>query len=362
MQYIKPDYYDTFSCIGGVCPDTCCAGWEIEIDEGTLYQYKNYAPSVHTDLSNRFKSEINYDESVFCQKSNGRCAFLNDENLCDIYKNTQDEMLWCDTCRNYPRHIEEFEGIREISIGLSCPEAARIILTNPGKVGFITEEDELFEEYDDFDYLLYSKLCDLRSFLIETAQQRNMPVDKRIALLLDSSKKAQEAVDADNLFAIDDIILCQGSSCPPLNFYEMSRRYFDVLDSLEILRESWQKMRDTYEEILFSKNEEGYYTLKAGFDSYLVKSGLKSSFDTALEQILVYFIFIYFCGSVYDCLPYAKTVFAVSSCIIISDLCMARYAKEGNLQMSDIIDIAHSYAREVEHSNENLDYIDSNIA
>ena len=42
--------------------------------------------------------------------------------------------MLCDTCRNYPRHIEEFEGLREISLSLSCPEAARILLSQKEKV------------------------------------------------------------------------------------------------------------------------------------------------------------------------------------------------------------------------------------
>ena len=31
MQYIIPHYYKKFACIGGDCPDTCCAGWQIMI-------------------------------------------------------------------------------------------------------------------------------------------------------------------------------------------------------------------------------------------------------------------------------------------------------------------------------------------
>ena len=63
---------------------------------------------------------------------NRRCAFLNEENLCDIYTEAGPEMF-CRTCRNYPRHIEEFEGLREISLSLSCPEAARILLSQKRK-------------------------------------------------------------------------------------------------------------------------------------------------------------------------------------------------------------------------------------
>ena len=34
-----PDYYEKFKCVGGDCKDTCCAGWEIDIDEETFYYY-----------------------------------------------------------------------------------------------------------------------------------------------------------------------------------------------------------------------------------------------------------------------------------------------------------------------------------
>ena len=28
-----PDYFSEFSCIAGDCKDSCCLGWEIDIDE-----------------------------------------------------------------------------------------------------------------------------------------------------------------------------------------------------------------------------------------------------------------------------------------------------------------------------------------
>ena len=37
--------------------------------------------------------------------------------------------MFCKTCRQYPRHEEEYENVRELSLSLSCPEAARMILS-----------------------------------------------------------------------------------------------------------------------------------------------------------------------------------------------------------------------------------------
>ena len=41
MRYVKPHFYDSFVCTAGDCPDTCCAGWQIMIDEESLERYEN---------------------------------------------------------------------------------------------------------------------------------------------------------------------------------------------------------------------------------------------------------------------------------------------------------------------------------
>ena len=41
MRYLKPHYYDKFVCTAGDCPDSCCAGWQIVIDETSLERYGN---------------------------------------------------------------------------------------------------------------------------------------------------------------------------------------------------------------------------------------------------------------------------------------------------------------------------------
>ena len=100
MQYTFPNYYKEFSCIAGACPDTCCAGWQIVIDDQTLKKYQHFKGPFR----NRLHNDIDWKQHVFRQY-NRRCAFLNEENLCDIYTETGPEMF-CRTCRNYPRHNE----------------------------------------------------------------------------------------------------------------------------------------------------------------------------------------------------------------------------------------------------------------
>ena len=69
----------------------------------------------------------------------------------------------------YPRHIEEFEGVREITLSLSCPEAARIILGKKNPVHFLSYEKPGEEDYGDFDLFFYSQLVDARESIFKNA-------------------------------------------------------------------------------------------------------------------------------------------------------------------------------------------------
>jgi len=41
-----PDYYKEFSCIAADCEDTCCAGWQIVIDEKSKRRYAKAATGL----------------------------------------------------------------------------------------------------------------------------------------------------------------------------------------------------------------------------------------------------------------------------------------------------------------------------
>ena len=200
MEITRPDYYKEFSCIAGACPDTCCAGWQIVIDDKSLKKYKR----VKGTFRNRLHNDIDWKEKVFRQYDK-RCAFLNEDSLCDIYSEVGKRML-CDTCRKYPRHIEEFEGLREYSLSLSCPEAAKILLGRREKVTFQTAEVPSPEEtYDDFDYMLFTALEDTREYFLEVLQNRQIPMRLRMWKILAAASDFQRCADRNQLFKWEEI-------------------------------------------------------------------------------------------------------------------------------------------------------------
>ena len=130
------------------------------IDEDSLERYGKEPGEFGKILRN----SIDWEEECFYQ-NNRRCAFFNDENLCDLYKTLGPDAL-CDTCRMYPRHTEEYEGLRELSLSLSCPKAAKIILSCKEPVRFLEEETEEEDDFEEFDFMMFSQLEDTRDVLL----------------------------------------------------------------------------------------------------------------------------------------------------------------------------------------------------
>ena len=101
MKKLYPDYYEKFKCIADKCPKTCCGGWQIEIDEESLAAYKSMGID-NVDYENEI---FNYDEDKMCRN-------LREDGLCKLILKHGEGIL-CRTCATFPRHIEEFQNVRE---------------------------------------------------------------------------------------------------------------------------------------------------------------------------------------------------------------------------------------------------------
>lgn len=360
MRYRKPQFYDNFHCIAGDCPDTCCAGWQILIDQESLEKYS----SVNTDFGTRLLNSIDWYQGAF-EQYNKRCSFLNDENLCDLYQEMGADAL-CQTCRMYPRHVEEFEDLREYSLSLSCPEAARIMLSTEEKTKFIETEDTLEEEedYEDFDLLLFDRLEEARDLIFSMIQNRTLYFSKRMAVLLRFSYEIQEALDKGELFELN-LEDCMNRALEKEEWESLEARFNNMkdmakdLEKLEVLREDWGKELANLQHRLYDKGEVAYKEIQKEFFENLKYAGKEQVWDIWGEQILVFFVYTYFCGGVYDDMIYTKAVLAVFSVLWIREIIMERCYEQGRLPELELVcQAAWQFAREIEHSDENLNLLE----
>lgn len=367
MQITRPDYYKEFTCIADVCPDTCCAGWQIVIDEKSLKKYRR----VKGPFRGRLHNDIDWKEQVFHQYHR-RCAFLNEENLCDIYSEIGKEML-CDTCRKYPRHIEEFEGLREYSLSLSCPETARILLGKKEKATFQTAEVPVPEEaYEDFDYLLFTALMDTRNFFLEIVQNRQIPMKLRLQKILAAASDFQRCLDKNELFKWEDIRQRHKASGFGKDFSDKVKKHINQKDTpeqlfkkmwkaivpeMEVLRPGWHDFLNETLSALYGKSAPAYLEHKDDF------SKAYPDWNIQEEQLLVYWIYTYFCGAVYDEEIFAKIKMAVICTLLIHELDIGTYLKNGRIFcLGDQISICYRFSRELEHSDLNLNALENMLA
>ena len=360
MYYRKPHYYDKFSCTAEQCPDTCCAGWQIVIDENSLEKYSN----VSGDFGIRLLNSINWREGIFEQYEK-RCSFLNAENLCDIYKELGADAL-CDTCRLYPRHIEEFENLREFSLSLSCPVVAKMILQCQESVRFLEEEDEkeeCEEDFEDFDFLLFDCLLEVREKLFSIVQNRTIPIEKRMYCVLKIAKNLQTALDEGELFERDfmaEIELCLQEKAEDFsgNLYEIVQAFRKDLLRLEVLREEWKTNLKAADN-LFQKGETWYVEKRDRYKAEIKNTIGQEQWDIYKEQLLMFFLYTYFCGAVYDDMIYSKGVLSVISVFWIEEITFWSWAAdEGQIEEKNLLETAYRYAREIEHSDENLNLLE----
>lgn len=370
MLYTIPDYYKQFHCLAGSCPATCCAGWQIVIDRKALQRYA----SLDGSFGNRVKNSVDWQEHTFLQYGK-RCAFLNEDNLCDMHLEAGAEMM-CATCRKYPRHIEVFDNEREISLSMSCPAVAKLILEKEEKVAFKTAQDDKCDPEDEaFDIFLYSVLQDTRSLLQSFLQNREESVFLRMQKVLALAHDVQNRINTRRIFEVETVLASyqkesvqrrlEGklrSASGSRNVENIGLKadvanpiaLFDLLDEFEVLDPQWQRDVLDWRELLTDtqETEEGCRNIRTFFSEDIIA-------QTEYEQMMVYYIYTYFCGAVYDGEALAKVKAAVFSTLIWAWSCCAKWLKQGNkIDGAERLELAWRYSRELEHSDMNLNKID----
>lgn len=192
MRLTVPDYYDQFRCIASRCTDNCCIGWEIGIDPAALADYQSQ-PGAFGD---RLRAAIQPgDPPFFALTKSGRCPFLNEENLCDIYRQLGESHL-CAICDQHPRFHNWFGAEKESGLGLSCEEAARLILFSAPPRLLCRETLEAPDPDTELNPELLAGLRAVREAAFAILAEPSLPLAHRLALLAALGQDLQHWMDA----------------------------------------------------------------------------------------------------------------------------------------------------------------------
>ena len=359
-----PEYYDEFSCIASRCKDSCCAGWEIDIDDESYEYYR----SVEGPFGDRLRESMFVAEDGgyrFKLKGPKRCAMLNDNNLCDLYTALGEEAL-CEVCTEYPRFSLVYGQVEQKALSLSCEEVGRILFgrTEPEQLIDIGLPGDCEDDEEDPQYVAFMEWVQKEAVAI--LQNRELSITERTREFLAWCDRVQTIINYSQ--AKDDLSILEawknqdadreireweqknieGKEKPARNLsYEDFCDRFEIFLDMEELDEEWINTKAEFEQIY---HEDTYEKL------LLAYLNSKDYSELGYEHLLVYFVYRYLMNAVYDydILSYAKMI--VVATLVVRDMDAARFQRNGgSFTMFDRIDVARIFSKEVEHSEGNAE-------
>ncbi len=186
MKHFYPDYVQQFRCIAAACPDSCCQGWDVVIDEETEAAYTKVKGAFGERLRQAVITDSDGDR-VFRLAEAKKCPFWGADRLCEIYKTLGEDHL-CRTCALFPRLTMDYTVFTEHTLALACPEAARLILASDNALAaFDDTECDACEAYDAETMRLLLR-ARRRAAAILTAEQ---PLSERLDALTRFAREVQ---------------------------------------------------------------------------------------------------------------------------------------------------------------------------
>lgn len=342
MKILEPEDYSLFHCAASECPDTCCAAWEVIIDE----KAKSFYDQMPGDLGICVREAmVKREDGWMFRTKNGRCPLLTYDALCSIQLKFGEEGL-CRTCREYPGFVSEYGLYRERGHSLSCPEAARMLCERAEPMRFVSyETEEALNGCNSIDADLFYRLRQAREVALSIAQNRNYPVQRRIHLLMQFAEALQLCIDEgrrDDMeavckrFCVQRPIISRRASDYALRRTMIQwTRFFT---RLEVLRPEWNELLT---DLLHALEKQGRRQ-----SVFMLRQN-----TVAQEQILVYYVYKFFLRSAYCADVLVKTKLIAVCCMMIDMLDWLTHPKEPWQN-------AYRFARELEHSEENLEALE----
>lgn len=329
MPEYRPDYYSRFRCLASECKETCCAGWEIDIDPESAARYRG----LSGPFGERLRQGIDWGSDPPCFRLKGeRCVFLTPENLCEIYINCGEDAL-CAICSEHPRFHEQFGGHKESGLGLCCEAAAALILDTAAPAQFVLLDSP---EEGGEEPPLFRPLFAARERAFRIVQDRARPFGERMARLLEFGTQIQDQLDEGLPPDPDAPVVLPEGIAEEDALFSLCGGLLSLLLELEPFDPRWP-----------GRIEE----LCARLPGVLAA---RCSRDAAYENLAVYFLFRYLLKSVHDGDFLSKIKLAALLTLTILLLDGGTLLDAGTLSPEDRLRSAAACSRELEYSEENI--------
>ena len=311
MEVLMPSYYKDFQCIAGACPDSCCKEWAVDVDNRSAAYYR----SLPGELGDRLRAVLkDEDGSTVMTITDGRCPMWRKDGLCEIQAQLGHKAL-CKTCREFPRLRHDYGNFVELGLELSCPEAAKLILSDEcgeSVTQVVPGDSEPEYEQHVMDILLRS-----RQTALDFLQSSTLPLPHALAVLLLYAHDVQAEIDGGDI-AVLDVYGCLEDA----KKYAQDGDIHGLIDfflGLDILTEQW-KIR-------------------------LEQGPVASDWTGPYRALVRYFIQRYWLQAVSDYDLVCRVKLIIAACLLIRAL------------GGETISTAQVFSKEIENDADNIDAI-----
>lgn len=274
-----PKFYRDFKCIANSCTDSCCIGWEIDIDSATYDKYRL--------MPENFRKNIAVCDGVahFVLTEDERCPFLQKDGLCKIILEHSEDML-CDICREHPRFYEWYGNYKDAGVGLCCEEAVRLLFEGDGVLEYETVETQEISD-DDTPEDICKSVFELRKSLFSIINDRSLTLSDRIerCFLKIGAKDVIAPCSADEFFA--ECVEIAKEMSP---FDELWEKYILRLEALDFQEVKKRINKALSENQIRYEKSLSYFVfrhfIKACFDGDLLSHFKFAMIMTILEMLI----------------------------------------------------------------------------
>ena len=346
MQNAYPDYYPLFHCIADRCRHNCCIGWEIDIDPNSYARYQ----AVSGAFGDTLRANIQSGETPCFKMIGERCAMLDGENLCQIYRRWGKEGL-CQICRDHPLFTDTFGTRRETGLGLCCEEAARLLFTDRKPLTLYAADTSEPECPEEVETILVERMTAVRDRLFALLHDRTVPINLRLCQVLIEAQEAQWIWEEERWQALEQLFHSEPGRPDAVRMdanqaVSLVQEWAARFETFEPINDAWTELLGQCKAMLHQPEQE----IVALWQDFVE---LLADRTQEYEQLMSYFLFRYFLKCVYtgDCRTPVRL--AAVSTMMIAWLDVTRFWKTGQFTPKDRIQIAGLYSKQMEYSEEN---------
>ena len=352
---LQPKYVADFQCDGSKCNAKCCGKWRIDIDMETYKKYQRIKnPAMRKKILSSIQPSTIQTGFQIELNNKGVCPLLCEDNLCYIQRNMGEGAL-SQTCKVYPRMIQQIGNYQFRMLAMTCPVAAEYALLSPNAM----ELQQISCEEDTYAWKLMAKNCNMKNVPNDLAavhimmgglailQNTSYTFEQRLVILglfLDRVEDCQQDVEAvaglidyynSDTFQQEISNLWENWQYYPVAHHQFMNGIITVLrkeKELLISSEHWQVMNDYYNNVYEERH-------------HLVQERLGSVLERYWQHEWIFHVYPYsFSGGFLH--NYFSYLIAYEMCQLVIH---STYALDNAWAERNILDVLGEFSKSFDH-------------